>query len=236
MQNHQPADFADQQHIFGMNIKNHFSIFHSHPSLEKSVNNQSPNYWVGYGHFPHVAQDKNVNLSIYNIPEKKGMMEADLLGYTHAYFPSQKFDTTLFDGKYVFGKKGETYCVFIGLNNFEYRDEAKDDIIQKGKQTFWITEASSKIEDGSFEVFIQRIKNNKVSFNSNTLELSYQSNDKHYELEFDSDFNINGKVIDTNYKRYDSPYVKAKKKDKTITFEYNAKTLYLDFENMIRKF
>lgn len=235
-QGYHPGTYGDQQHIFGMNLKNHFSIFHNHPALEKDIPFQSPNYWVGYGHIPHSVQDENVNLSIYNISEKKGMMEMALLDYTRAYFPSEQFDTAYIDRNYVFGRKGETYCAFIGTNSFEFRDEAKDDIIQKGKQTFWITEAGSETEDGSFEAFVKRIKNNKVSFSSESLELKYQSKGKNYELKFGDDFKIDGKKIDTNYIRYDSPYIKAETKDKTLTFNNNGKSLFLDFGNLIRKY
>ena len=235
-QSHHPGTYGDQQHVFGMNIKNHFSIFHNHPALEKGVKKQSPTYEVGYGHFPHAVQDKNVSLAIYNIPEKKGMMEADLLDYTRAYFPSEQFDTAYIAGKYVFGKKGETYCAFIGTNDFKFRDHANDDIIQPGKQTCWITEAGSKTEDGSFEAFTERIQNNELNFNVESLTLIYHSNGNTYQLKFDADFLINEELIDTNYDRYDSPYAKAKKKDKTLTFEFNGKSLFLDFYNMKRDF
>ena len=114
VQAHQVGDYGDQQHVFGINMAGQFSVFHTHPALEKDVDRQSPNYWVGYGHFPHSMQDRNVNLSIYNLPKKKGLMESDLLDYTRAYFPSSDFDTTLRDGAYVFGKKGEAYCALIG--------------------------------------------------------------------------------------------------------------------------
>jgi len=49
-------------------------------------------------------------------------------------------------------------------------------------------------------------------------------------------FRINGKVIDTQYPRYDSPYVQGNKKDKTFSFSMSGKSLFLDFENMIREF
>ncbi|MCC5930968.1 MAG: hypothetical protein JJU28_17110 [Cyclobacteriaceae bacterium] len=235
-QSYHPGTYGDQQHIFGMNIKNHFSIFHNHPALEKEISHQSPNYWVGYGHIPHSVQDENVNLSIYSIPDKKGLMEMDLLNYTHGYFPFEKFDTAFIDHNYVFGKKDETYCAFIGAHNFELRNEAKDDIIQKGKRTFWITEAGSRTVDGHFSDFVERIKTNRIKFEEETLVLSYQSNGKNYELDFKKDFKIDGKVIDTNYMRFDSPYVKANVKDEIITFRHNGKELFLDFDNMIRKF
>ncbi len=236
VQAYHPGSYGDQQHVFGMNMGSHFSIFHNHPALEKGVKYQSPNYWVGYGHIPHSVQDENINLSIYNIPEKKGLMEIDLLDYTHAWFPSTKFDTAFIAGNYVFGKKGDTYCVFIGANGFEYRDDKKDDIIQKGKKSFWITEAGSEGQDGSFSQFVERIKNNNVSFQGESQELTYQSNGKTLQLKFGGEFKLDGKIVNTNYSRYDSPYVKAEKKDSTLKFEFNGKFLFLDFYNLKREF
>jgi len=236
VQQHQVGDYADQQHVSGMNIGDHFSIFHNHPALEKEVERQSPNYWVGYGHFPHSAQDKNVNLSIYNIPEKKGVMEAALLDYTRAFFPVTEFDSAYMEGRYLFGKKGSTYCAMIGASDFIYRDSAMDDVIQHGKKCFWITEAGSASEDGSFSEFTRRIMDNRVSFDPETLHLFYETKGTRYELLYNVAFAVNGEVIDTNYKRYDSPYAQAGKKDKTITISFKNRNLFLDFENLKREF
>jgi hypothetical protein len=233
-QSHHPGTYGDQQHIFGLNIGNHFSVFHNHPALEKGVKNQSPNYWVGYGHFPHSVQDENVNLSIYDIPAKKAIMEMDLLDYTRAYFPSDLFDTAFIDNHYVFGKKGDTYCAIIGKNDFRFRDEKQDDIIQEGKRVFWITEAGSKIRDGSFEQFAGRIRNNRVEFDTASLELNYRSDGRAYSLTLGGDFKVDDEVIETSYSRYDSPYIQAEKKDKTLSFSFRGKSLFLDFDNLQR--
>lgn len=236
VQNHHPGDYGDQQHVNGMNVGNLTSIFHTHPALEADIKHQSPNYWVGYGHFPHVAQDSAVSLAIYNIPEKKGLMEIDLLDYTHAYFPSEKLDTTIVEDNYAFGKWGETYCAFITRNELTYREGTTDNLIQKGKQAFWITEAGSETEDQSFEAFCDRVKTNALSFDNENLSLKYTSNKKTYELKFGKDFILNGEKVNVDYSRYNSPYAKAEKKDKTITYEFNGKSLHLDFENLTREF
>ncbi len=236
VQNHQVGDYADQQHVFGMNIGDHFAIFHTHPAVEKEVEVSSPSYWVGYGHFPHSVQDENVNLSIYNLPPSKGMMEMDLLDYTHAYFPKAKFDTVVIDQNYAFGKKGETYCAIIGTSDFQYKNDAEDDLIQAGKQAFWITEASSKTQDESFEHFIRRIKGNEVAFDQEQLNLFYHSNGKKYGLRYNEDFKVSDQVINTNYSRYDSPYIQAPKKADTFTFKKDSLSLFLDFENLVREF
>lgn len=236
VQRHQVGDYADQQHIFGMNIGSHFAIFHNHPAREKESKASSPNYWTGYGHFPHSVQDRNVNLSIYDLPRKKGIMEAALLDYTRAFFPAALFDTAWIDGKYAFGKKGDIYCAIIASDTLAFRDEAMDDLILKGKQSFWITEAGAASEDGSFESFVRRIIKNPVRFDEKTLELTYISADKTYELKFGKDFKLNGEIINTQYSRYDAPYVQAEKKDPTLTFEHNGKSLFLDFDNLVREF
>ncbi len=236
VQHYHPGTYGDQQHVAGMNIGNSFSIFHTHPALEKDKKFQSPNYWVGYGHLPDVAQDRNVSLAIYNIPAKKGLMEMTLLDYTHAYFPSELFDTVVVSDNYAMGKKGDTYCAFIGRNPFEFRKNTTDDLVQQGKQTFWITEAGSKADDGSFDDFCQRIRNNKIDFNPETLTLNYLSGGRNYQLTFKGDFVLDGKAITTNYLRYDSPYCKADKKADAIIFEFNGKSLHLNFTKMIREF
>jgi hypothetical protein len=236
VQNHHPGTYGDQQHVAGMNIGNSFAVFHAHPALEKEKKNQSPNYWVGYGHFPKVAQERNVSLAIYNTPAKKGWMEEALLDYTHAWFPNAQFDTTVVTGNYALGKKGETYCAFIGRNPITFRENSNDNLVQPGKQSFWITEAGSKSEDGSFEAFCERIQKNPLTFDAEKLVLNYQSKGKQFLLTFDGDFQVNGQMVHTDYPRFDAPYIQAKKKAETMTFHFNGKSLFLDFYNMKRVF
>ena len=236
VQNYHPGTYGDQHHVAGMNISNHFSIFHSHPAVEVDSKQKSPNYWVGYGRLPHVAQDLNVSMSIYNIPDKKGFMESALLDYTHAYFPTEMFDTVIFNQNYLFGKKGDTYAVLIANNDLKLRSETTDDIIQEGKQTFWITEAGSIKDEGSFEDFHNRILKNKLNFNQHKLHLTYSSNGNEYKLEFAGNYYKNTEIVNVNYDRYDSPYCKAGKKASEISIHCNGKSLFLDFENGIRRF
>jgi hypothetical protein len=234
-QRYHPGDYGDQHHIAGMNVGNHFSIFHTHPALEKEVKNQSPNYWVGYGHLPHAVQHERVSLAIYKIPEKKGMMEKDLLDYTHAHFPTSLYDSTVITRNYALGKKGDTYSAFIGFNDIALRAGCDDDLIQQGKRTFWITEAGSLSEDGSFEDFCERIMNNSLNFDPENLSLTYTSNSTSYKLEFAGDFYVNSQLVNTEYPRFDSPYVQAGYKPQEVRISHNGKSLFLDFNNLIRE-
>jgi len=236
VQRYFPGNFAYQVHVAGMNIGNSFSVFHLHPAIPENVKLASPNYWVGYGRLPHVAQDSSISLSIYNLPDKKGIAEMAMLDYTHAYFPKELFDTVCIINNYAFGKKGDAYCAVIGRNNFYYKKNSTDDLIQQGKQTYWIIEAGMKNQDGSFNSFCQRIQKNKIEFNTQKLLLTYISKGKELKLTYNGDFLINGSVINTKYGRFDSPYVKAKFKPDSVDFKFNKKFLHLDFYKMIRDY
>jgi hypothetical protein len=236
VQNYFPGNYADQVHVTGMNIKNYFSVFHTHPAVNRNVKSESPSYWVGYGRLPHVAQDSSISLSIYNLPDKKNILEKDMLHFTHAYFPKDKFDTVSIIDNYAFGKKGDTYCALIGRNNFYYQKNTTDDLVQSGKQMFWIIEAGSKDKDGSFEIFCTRVLRNKIAFDSTNLVLNYSSSGKKLSMKYCGDFFVNGSKIKTEYPRFDSPYIKAKYKPDSMDFGHNGKFLHLDFKKMKREF
>ncbi|MEM9326174.1 MAG: hypothetical protein AAGA85_10980 [Bacteroidota bacterium] len=235
VQNYHPGSYADQQHVAGINIDGAFNVFHTHPASREEVKRQSPSYWVGYGHLPHVAQEMNINLSIYNIPEKKGMMEIDLLDYTHAFFPTALFDEVVHEGQRIFGRKANAYTALIGHSELYFKEGKDDDLIQDGKQSFWIIEAGSKRDDGSFEAFYERVRKNEVSFDTSTTTLTYSSKEQSYELQFGADFKYDGELVDTVYPRFDSPYSQAEVKPEVIDIAFNGKSLHLDFYNLKRE-
>ena len=236
VQNHFPNMNASQHHIAGMNLGDSFAVFHVHPAAPDSVKLHSPNYWVGYGRLPHAVQDENISLAIYNLPEEKNPMEMYMLDFTHAYFPTELFDSTFITNNYAFGKKGSAFTAFIGKNKLQIKDGSTDDLIQDGRKVYWIIEAGSNEKDGSFKDFYSRILNNPLKFKDETLLLDYTSNNRNLTLEYDGLFHVNDKEINTEYERFDSPYIRADRKPKNMEFRYNDKYLFLDFKNLKREF
>ncbi len=242
-QNHQPGEFADQQHVFTTTLSNTVTVFHQHPAkaIGEGALSGSPGYWVGYGRFPHSVQDENINLSIYKIPDKTGFMEDGLSYFTHAYFPTTLFDEYTIEGNYAFARVDDTYAALIGKNDLYLGQDitdpsvtSTDDLIQDGAITYWVTEVSSASLDGTFTEFMTRIKENDINFDSSSLTLQYDSS-KQLEVTFKGDFLVDDEVIDTNYKRFDSPYASVLREADTMTISFNNKSLYLDFYNMERR-
>ena len=235
-QRHHAGEFADQQHVWTATLGYEFSVFTTHPAkpLGEGALSGSPNYWVGSGRFPDSAQDENVNLTIYSIEDEKGFMEDDLVFFTHAYFPTELFDRTIIEGNYAFGEYRNTYIVLIGKNELNLQEGTTDDLLQDGAVTYWICELSTKDKYPTLEEFAEYIKANEVTFDDDTLHLSYTNGGKKMELTFGGDFLINSQAVDTDYSRFDSPYSQAQREPDTILIEFDGKSLYLDFDSLER--
>ena len=116
-------------------------------------------------------------------------MELDLLDYTRAYFPSYLFDTAFIDDNYAFGKKGDTLCALIGTNAFTLG-------MMHGrypsKRETGLLDYRGRIQGTGWGLgrFVQRIRDNQRSFNTESLELKYGSQGREYKLTFGGDFLI----------------------------------------------
>jgi len=233
-QGYHPGEYGSQHHVFGITLSEEVSLFHTNPAMlpgERGAIGNSPNYWVGYGHLPHSVQDANVNLSIYSLPESKGLMEKRLIDYTHLYFPRELFDEVTLEGNRLFASYRGTHIAFIGKNELRWNPE-QEDIIQEGKVTWWIAEASTS-EAESFDQFVGRVSSNSVRFENNTL--TYGSAGKSLSLAYNGDFRVHNRVVSTDHPRYDSPYIVAERDPEELTFEHDGQRLYLNFNKMIRE-
>ena len=126
-QAHFAGDYADQHQIFLVTLAGDLTVHHGQP-MRISTRSQ---YWVGYGRLPYSVQQENVNISIYQLPQKKGMLEPHIVEYTHAYFPVGLFDEVnlehLSQG-YIFGRKGDTYIMLQAKSDGDAVLQFKNDM------------------------------------------------------------------------------------------------------------
>ncbi len=232
-QNYHPGDFGDQQHISTATLGYDFNVFTTHPAkpLGERALGLSPNYWVGNGRLPHSMQDENVNLSLYNIENKKGFMEEDLSFFTHAYFPKERFSNTIIKNNIAVGEYGNGYIALIGKNNLKYVNGSTEDLEQRGSVTFWITELASKKDYNTIEDFYSYILSNKVTYNEETIQLVYENCNKTFDLTYQGDFLVNDEIVKSEYRRFDSEYANVKREPDEVYIEFNGKSLLLNLNN-----
>ena len=148
-QEHFAGDYADQHQINVSTLASDLSVYTAQPMR----NSSRGQYWVGYGRLPYSVQDENVNISIYTIPDKKGMLEPHVVSYTHAYFPVGLFDEVnldYMDQGYVFGRKGDTYIMLRAMSDGTATLAFKNDM--PGVSAEDITSDMSKIKESVCEL------------------------------------------------------------------------------------
>ena len=162
-QEHFAGDYADQHQISIATLGSDLSVYTAQP-MRNSTRGQ---YWVGYGRLPYSVQDENVNISIYTIPDKKGMLEPHIVSYTHAYFPVGLFDEvdlSHMDEGYVFGRKGDTYIMLRAMSD--------------GNATLAFKNDMAGVTPSDIENDMSKIKDN-------VRELIEESGDLRYDLIFE---------------------------------------------------
>jgi hypothetical protein len=157
-QEHFAGDYADQHQINVSTISGDISVYNAQPMR----NSSRGQYWVGYGRLPYSVQDESVNISIYTIPDKKGMLEPHIVEYTHAYFPVGLFDEVdlehLAEG-YIFARKGDTYVMMCALSD--------------GDSTLAFKNDMPGVSDGDILSDISKIKDNVREMIEATGDLRY---------------------------------------------------------------
>ena len=114
-------------------------------------------------------------------------------------------------------------------------DMRYDLILSGGTAHAWVTELSSAAEDGDFESFIERTLCNEYIFESMTV--GYTTREKAFDVKYSEHFKINGELVNTDYARYESPYVNGRVERfcETIEFSFAGKKLTLNYKNGTRE-
>jgi hypothetical protein len=235
-QAYHPGSFGDQQHLWNALLPGDISLFTTHPAAplsEEGALSGSPGYWVGSGRFPHVVQDENVVMNIFQPPSGRGFMEKSVQDFTHAHFPTGRFDEYSLEGRYAFGRAGDSYAAFIATNPLQFAEGSRDDLLQQGMNSFWIFEAGSAARDGGYASFKRRVLANPISFDSGRLR--YRSNGRELALDYRGDFSIDGEVQALEYPRFDSPWARAERAPGRIRISHGADVLELDFHARERR-
>ncbi|MDD4316751.1 MAG: hypothetical protein PHC84_06310, partial [Clostridia bacterium] len=246
-QKYHPGFYGDQQTLSMATLPTGITVYTTHPARLEC--DETPGYFAGFGVAPDAVQDKNVLMSIYNIPSKKiALASGDTVQYTHTLFSKELMDEVILDGKYAFGRVGDSYIALIGAGELSYlpynqeqvdslklpvSDTTKEyDLVQHGAEQFWIYELGSNTEDGTFADFRARIKSNKVTFEN--FSLTYETSGRTLKNVYDGAFTIDGAAVNVDYKRFESEYITEERKASVFDFAFAGHTLTLDFKNASR--
>ena len=245
-----------QEHVWTADLGENLTLFTTHPAGNgKSRYGASPGYWIGNGRRPFSAQHKNINITIYKLPEKSRLGETGITDITHAYMPKCLYDEFILSENIVFARKNGVFVAFIAdgeqeflpfdekslkglLKNKSFTEEfipsGEFDLIRKGgKYHTYITELSDE-ETESFSEFRERIMKNKIRFSENG-SVYYETADGALFASFDGEFTVDGEKQNTEFDRYDSIFCRSPRKAEKIKVNSANNSLILDYNHNLRK-
>lgn len=96
----EPGVYGYQQHLWYAAVGCECVVFVNHPGSAADRGEMRPGYWHGNGIFPALRQEGASLGAIYEIPESYP------ISFTHIFWPKVKFDESVQDGRWLFGRKG----------------------------------------------------------------------------------------------------------------------------------
>lgn len=119
-----------------------------------------PGYWLGNNRLPQVAQWKDVLVAIYTAGEGG-------LGFTHAFFPTYKFDEHKIQDGWAFARVGDGYLALTAARGIQMTKEGQDayrELRSYGFPNIWICQMGNKSQDGNFDRFTTRVGKMKLEW------------------------------------------------------------------------
>ncbi|WP_158657934.1 hypothetical protein [Agarilytica rhodophyticola] len=218
-QNYRKGYGGDQQHIWQATLNDQAVCFTTHPG---GYGMQAPNaYWHGNGFMPKAIQHKNVVVVIYNTPCIPTILLQKKIKFTHAFFPSNRFDHVIERNGWIFGKKDEGYIALYSRNPYFWQQEGEyrgAEIISHGYKNIWLVEMGRQQDYGCFNNFVYLIQQATLIFRGLNIHY-YSPSIGVIDTGWSRPLKVNRQVISTsNYRRYDN--------ESSVT-DFGAKEIYI---------
>lgn len=144
-------------------LRNDITVFFSAPQNTAEGSGLRPDYWAGQAFLPRVLMAKRTIAVIWH-----GVDNSDIW-MTHCHFNARKFDEVVVHEYWTFGRSGNGYVGIYSSVPHSFREEgpyAGRELICDGNEVVWIAECGSANEDGSFELFVQKLVHSEIGMNN----------------------------------------------------------------------
>ena len=202
-QDYHPGERGSREHIWQATLGPKAVVFVNHPACSTQNDAHAPNFWLGNGSLPRVAQQKETLIALYNLRTDT------LLQYTHAYFPSIEFDEYVINGNTAFARKGSAYLALTaaqGLEMVQSGPTAYRELRSYGLQNAWVCQMGRESLDGDFSLFQARVLANPPELNGLSVVVQTPREGR-LEFSWDGLFTSAGSPIPfSGYPHFENPY------------------------------
>jgi hypothetical protein len=181
-QDYRPGCFGQQYHAWQATLDEDAVVFTTNPGNEPRSGDRwvdADLYWNGGATMPRSAQQGaavvNLYAPQYAAPTGPPLDAFAYLPYTHAYFPTERFDEVRQQDGWTFGRRGDGYVALWSWRPTEWRThdpavtftngltEPFDLVAPGGADNVWIAEVGNADRWGSFDAFVDALAAAPVS-------------------------------------------------------------------------
>ena len=175
-QDYRPGCFGQQYHAWQATLSEDAVVFTTNPGNEPRPGRSWVDgdlYWNGGVTMPRSAQQGAAVINLYApqyaAPTGPPLDAFGYLPYTHAYFPTERFDEVRQQGGWTFGRKGDGYVALWSWRPTEWRThdpavtftngltQPFDLVARGGANNVWISEVGTADRWGSFDAFVSAV-------------------------------------------------------------------------------
>ncbi len=258
-----PGTYSDQHHVWQATLSEDAIVFTTLPKNEPFEGATSwpdaDGYWTGSGALPRSAQHGRTSISLYapRVPNEFILGGFTRLDYTHAWFPTERFDEVVRAGNWTFGREGKGYVALWSHRPVDWRTYAPgevhtdgltepfDLVAPGGPDNVWIAHVGSRKLDGSFESFMSELtkRTPQVHVRPPTadgfpggFDVVFDSpSEGPMSIGQDGPFSVAGKEVSLrNELRYDNPWSTTPFQSPVVEIGDKKGQLVLDFAKNVR--
>ena len=181
-QDYRPGCFGQQYHAWQATLDEDAVVFTTLPGNQPRPGDRwvdADLYWSGTGAMPRSAQQGPAAIHLYTprfaAPGPGPLAAFDYLPFTHAYFPTERFDEVRQVGGWTLGRRGDGYVALWSWRPTTWRahdpavtftnglTQPFDLVAEGGADNVWISEVGDAATWGSFDAFAAAVTAAPVS-------------------------------------------------------------------------
>ena len=181
-QDYRPGCFGQQYHVWQATLDEDAVVFTTLPGNEPRPGDRwvdADLYWSGTGAMPRSAQVGDTAIHLYAprfaSPGPGPLQAFSYLPYTHAYFPTERFDEVRQVGSWTLGRRGDGYVALWSWRPTQWRSHdpaatftngltAPFDLVAPGgADNAWIVQVGDAGEWQSFDAFATAVTSASLS-------------------------------------------------------------------------
>jgi hypothetical protein len=211
-QDYLAGELGGSEHLWQASLGPEAVVFVNHPANAATGTDTAPNFWVGNGARPRIAQHGDVLIALYDLTRHDHRMP-----FTHAYFPLYAFDDYALRENsaghvWAFAKKDDGYIGLTAsqpLTLMERGPGAYRELRAQGDPCVWVCQTGRRAIDGTFDAFQTRLLEltmdlGDLGFHGSTLR------DARVDFDWEGPLTVNGERIPiTGFKHYENNYTIA---------------------------